>query len=138
MRRETLHLTLLFLGEVPRQRIPDLVDAVDKVHGTPFQLSLKEFSCWRHNRIGYAAPEGLPTGLESLVVMLRRQVSAAGFDFDARAYSPHITLLRNVTSPVERLSVPALTWRVQKFALVESVPGSTGVHYVESKSWSLG
>ncbi|TSA48513.1 MAG: RNA 2',3'-cyclic phosphodiesterase [Nitrosomonadales bacterium] len=138
MRREALHLTLLFLGEVPRQRLPDLLDAANQVHGMGFHLRLEEFSCWPHNRIGYLAPTELPAELGALSAALRQQVAAAGFAFDARAFCPHVTLLRNVASPIMRFPVSPLDWRVREFALVESVPAATGQHYQELKAWPLG
>lgn len=137
MRAETLHLTLLFLGNVPRSQIARAMQAADRVSVPPFTLQLQQFACWNHNRIAYAAPAEPDAGLMQLSSALRYEVEQAGLAFDRRAYSPHVTLLRNIDKCSEMQRLAPLTWPVDQFVLVESVSGAGGARYLRLGSWQL-
>jgi len=137
MRPETLHLTLLFLGDVPRLRLQDLLDAASNVHAVPFQLVLEKFSCWQHNHIAYLAPMGLPGELQALAAALRQAVADAGFSFDRRTFAAHVTLLRNISNMFPSWSVVPVVWDVRQFVLVESVPDGARRRYQILGSWPL-
>ncbi|MDE3245311.1 MAG: RNA 2',3'-cyclic phosphodiesterase [Acidobacteriota bacterium] len=123
MRRETLHMTLVFLGEVERTRLPSLRAAaqVDQVPG--FELCFDTVHLWKHNHIVYAAPDHVPPHLPQLVTALEQALDEHGFKFDRRGYKPHITLLRNIRPPQDELpQVQPARWRIMDFALMQSVP----------------
>lgn len=137
MRAETLHLTLLFLGNVPRSQIAWAMQAANRVSAPPFTLQLQQFACWNHNRIAYAAPAGQDAGLVQLSSKLRDEVEQAGLGFDRRAFAPHVTLLRNIDKCCEMQTLGPLAWQVDQFVLVESVSGEAGVRYQTLGSWQL-
>jgi 2'-5' RNA ligase len=137
MREETIHMTLLFLGETPAERLPDLDQAASRVRTPRFNLVLDRFAGWRHNGIGYAAPSLMPDELASLVSQLHRCVAEAGFSFDRRAFVPHVTLLRKVQAEVAPREIPTLIWPVREFVLVQSVPEAAGVRYEVLSRWPL-
>lgn len=135
MRAETLHLTLLFLGAVPTRRLQVLCNALDGLEASPFLLTLGQFCCWRHNRIGYVTTTGQNAALSRLAQALREAVSMAGFSFEERAFSPHVTLLRHVEHALEPQSVVHIEWPVESIALVESVVTDRGVSYRTLHRW---
>jgi 2'-5' RNA ligase len=137
MRAETLHLTLLFLGNVPRSQIARAMQAAGRVSAPPFTLQLQQFACWKHNRIGYVAPAAQEAGVMQLSSALRNEVEQAGLAFDRRAYTPHVTLLRNIDNCSEMQTLAPLTWPVDRFVLVESVSGAGGARYLTLGSWQL-
>jgi len=137
MREETIHMTLLFLGETPAERLPDLDQAASRVQTPRFNLVLDSFAGWRHNGIGYAAPSLISEELASLVSQLRRCVAEAGFSFDRRAFVPHVTLLRKVQTGMATRPVTPLIWPVREFVLVQSVPEGAGVRYEVLSRWPL-
>jgi len=137
MREETLHMTLLFVGAVARDRLPELMGAAEKVRSTSFNLMLTQFACWKHNRIAYASPAEQIDALTKLVRELRREVKAAGFAFDAHEFKPHVTLLRNVEHLVAPQVLPAVAWPVASFYLVESKLTERGAQYQVLQSWVL-
>ena len=122
MRPDTLHLTLLFLGNVAMQRVETLKLAVEEISGAGFELCLDEVRYWQHNHIVYAAPGVVPQALRQLVKELERLASAHEFQFEQRKYQPHITLLRNVQSCVLP-EVSQLVWSVKEFVMVQSHQG---------------
>lgn len=137
MRADTLHITLLFIGEVEKSRLPALMQAADRVRAAAATIELTQFACWNHNRIGYAAPDVLPPTIAALVDALQREVSASGFAFDARAFKPHVTLLRNVRRGLEAQAFPAMFWPAAEFVLVQSQLSEQGAHYEILQRWAL-
>ena len=139
MRPETLHATLVFIGNVEQSRLEALRLAAQEVGSACFELCFNAVRYWQHNHIVYAAPDVVPPQLIELVSALERSLVKHYFRFDRRAYKPHVTLLRNArwngapmadnlvpTSGQEKLTLPLsgmqpVHWRMQDFALVQSV-----------------
>lgn len=122
MRTDTLHLTLLFMGEVARLDLPRLCGAVDALDIARFSIQLEQMACWRHNRIAYAAPVAEVPALHALAARLREAAESVDISFDTRAFAPHVTLLRSLEQPFEPQTVALPAWRVEQYALVESAP----------------
>ncbi|OGV71289.1 MAG: 2'-5' RNA ligase [Methylophilales bacterium RIFCSPHIGHO2_02_FULL_57_10] len=137
MPAETLHLTLLFLGETPVEHLPELECAASTVHAPVFNFVIERFAGWRHNGIGYAAPAQAPDELFSLVKQLRACVAEAAFSFDQRAFVPHVTLLRKVEQESPMQPIKPLIWTVREFVLVKSVPDVEGRCYETLGRWLL-
>lgn len=137
MREETLHLTLLFLGDVEAHRLPQLQDAASKVQAARFRFLVDAFAAWPQNGIGYAAPSDVPTPLQDLVAALRTQVAEAGFAFDRRAFVPHVTLLRRLPKFPPRSAISPVSWDVQDFVLVESAQVEGRAEYAVLGYWPL-
>lgn len=133
-----IHLTLVFLGNLPRDRLAVLEAIAPKVQGHRFTLKVDRLEYWRHNRILWAGTRDTPEALQALVTRLQDALAGADFKFDRRPYVPHITLLRNARgAPVDN-HLPAVEWPVEDFALVESAPRERGRVYQVLRSWPLG
>jgi 2'-5' RNA ligase len=129
-RAETLHNTLVFLGNVEVFHLETLRLAAQEAGGKAFELPFDEACYWRHNRIVFASPGSTPPQLAQLVRDLERRRAAPGLDFDKRPYQPHVTLLRN--AKWGGTSLPAMArvaWQATDFALVQSVPDEKGASY---------
>ncbi|OIQ83127.1 2'-5'-RNA ligase [mine drainage metagenome] len=137
MRAETLHMTLQFLGQVERARLPQVVAAAAGIALPPFGFMLEQLSFWQHNRIGYAAPAGAVPALDQLARALQKQLTDAGFQPETRGFNPHVTLLRNVGQGLETQAIKPLMWQVNAFVLMESVMTGREVRYQMLHSWPL-
>lgn len=135
MRRDTLHLTLAFLGDVPASSLDDLGRLAARLEGKAFDLILDRSGSWQRNRIVWLAPATLPATLAALVEALGDALAAAGFRVEARPFSPHITLLRNAHAAPSDDVFPPLRWRVGGFALVASERRSEGARYRVVGRW---
>ena len=123
MRGETLHNTLAFIGDVELYGLEVLQLAAQEVSGEGFELCFDEARYWGHNHIVYAAPRHVPPQLLNLADALGRRLDAHRFQFDRRDYKPHVTLLRNAHGSDTPLpALPPVSWQVEDFALVRSVP----------------
>lgn len=128
-RRQTIHLTLVFLGDVDRSKLAELIAAAGRVVGESFALHLDRAECWRHNRIAFLTAEETPPALLSLVRDLELALAGTGFAFDRRPYKAHITLLRHADCAKENPALEPIHWAAREFVLVESVLGAAGASY---------
>lgn len=127
---DTLHATLVFLGDVDGHRLEALRLAAQEVNGRGFRLDLTTAHYWGHNHIVYAAPKESPPPLSELVSGLERSLHRHRFHFEARPYKPHVTLLRRASwSDAALPAVPAVRWQIWDFALVRSLQDEQGAHY---------
>lgn len=130
MRAETLHNTLVFLGDVVEDRLEALQLAAQEVTGESFGLHLDEARYWGHNHIVFAAPSHAPAALARLVAALQWRLHDHRFHFDRRDYQPHITLLRHAQwSDAPLPAMPMVPWQVHSFVLVQSLSDEHGARY---------
>ncbi len=130
MREDTLHTTLVFLGDVAEHRLQARRLAAQEVSCGGFGLVLKSAHYWGHNHIVYAAPETVPPQLAELVEGLERNLRKHHFHFEVRPYKPHVTLLRNALwSDVPLPPMRAVHWQVDDFVLVQSLHDEQGAKY---------
>ena len=128
-RRENLHLTLVFVGNVDAQQMGLLRDIAVQQVVRPFDLALNTGAHFKHNRIVSAQPAATPAALAETVIGLENALREIGVAFDARPYVPHITLLRDARRAPPPAIEPALAWRVEALHLVRAQPGVAGVTY---------
>lgn len=145
-RPDTLHLTLVFIGQVETRRIPELIAMAGTIQATPFDVDFDVAECWRHNRIGCLGASETPEGLLALVMALESGLKTLEIPYDKRPYKPHITLLRKAdcrkvtdTGETEKKN-PALgpiRWPARDFILVKSSLRPDGARYEELGRWPL-
>lgn len=137
MNADTLHMTLLFLGEIERARLPLLRQSAGKVSVPPFGFVLNRLSFWAHNRIAYATPLVEVPALYQLATALQQELRAADFLFENYAFNPHVTLIRQVGHVLESQAIAPITWQVNAFVLVESVMTDHSARYQILQKWPL-
>jgi 2'-5' RNA ligase len=138
MQADTLHATLVFLGDVIPQRMEDLRQAAREVDGAAFELVFDRALYWAHNRIVYAESTEVPQALAQLVSRLEQCLDKYCFKFDRRTFRPHVTLLRHAGACGMPLPLmPSVTWRCRHFVLVQSVRDEAGAHYRELARFPL-
>jgi len=139
MRGETLHNTLVFIGEVERTRLEALQLAAQEVSGERFELCFDSARYWGHNHIVYAAPGHFPPQLTQLVATLEQSLARHRFGFDRRAYQPHVTLLRNARWTDAPLpAMRQVCWQASDFSLLQSVQQNGSVDYRVLARFPLG
>lgn len=95
---ENFHVTLKFLGQVRRDRVPAIEDALNRVASEtpPFSTSLGGFGAFpsvRKPRVIWVGVEASPE-LRCLKQDLEWKLSELGFEVETRAFHPHVTLGR--------------------------------------------
>lgn len=116
-----LHLTLHFLGAVPRDDVPAL-QAVLALPCPAFTLVLDRTEVWRHGIAVLAAAE-VPPPLADLHAALGERLRAFGLRTETRAFRAHVTLARHAMRAVPPAEPPHVRWPVHDVVLVESRGG---------------
>jgi 2'-5' RNA ligase len=129
-----LHLTLLFLGDQPADRLDEIVAAAESLKTSGFRLLLDRFGWFARARVAWLGGCA-PCAGQTLVAQLAASMSGLGLQFDARPWAPHVTLFRQVRSSPTLPQVEPLAWSADRFELVESLPGQP---YVPLASFKLG
>lgn len=117
-----LHLTLLFLGDQPADRVAEITDAARQFRAPGFELLLDRFGWFARARVAWLGGQAPATG-NALVADLTAHMEALDLEFDRRPWAPHITLFRKVAKRPELPEIEPLAWPVSSFVLIESVPG---------------
>ncbi len=139
VKQENLHLTLQFLGGVEESRIDALMAAADRLSATPFEVSLDCFGHWEKPRALWLGPQITPVPLLALQRGLETTLQQqCGVEPEARAYRPHVTLMRKIKQVEFLPQIEPLNWQVGQFTLMESVPTGEGVLYRSLQRWELG
>lgn len=128
--RENLHLTLAFIGEYSDpDKVLDVMEAADL---RPFDLSLKGVGTF--GEVFWAGIADNPP-LAAYVRRLRHGLADAGIPFDKKKFSPHVTLVRDISyNNGEKIPVPDPpkgTMTVSGISLMRSDRGKHGMIYTE-------
>jgi 2'-5' RNA ligase len=115
---ERLHLTLHFLGAVPRQHLPELTDGL-KVPCKQFTLRLDQAQCWPSG-VAVLTPMAAPPVLLALHEALRDRIERLGLRVESRSLRPHVTLARHAANSVAPAQASPVDWPVSGYVLVES------------------
>lgn len=144
---ENYHITLLFLGEQPETRVPEVVQAMERARRgvAPFEIRVRGlgvFPNWnRPNVLWAGADEGTPQ-LTQMAARLEKQLLATPSE---KPFHPHITLARlkmpcrdadgvkkRLFDAVQRL-LPAEfgTYQLRAISLMQSTLTPNGSLYTE-------
>ncbi|MFN0317332.1 MAG: RNA 2',3'-cyclic phosphodiesterase [Burkholderiales bacterium] len=137
-RRESIHMTLVFLGELAADQAKAMHAAGERTRMSGFTLHMAGAGCWAHNRIAWLAPAVTPEPLTQLVKDLRRSERDAGIVIERRPFTPHVSLVRNAQCRPVETKIPIFEWRVQDFVLVRSRREPETSHYEILARWPAG
>jgi 2'-5' RNA ligase len=136
VRTVQLHVTLHFLGNIPRVRVPELVQGLE-VPFNPFELELGHSELW-HGGIAVLAPRVVPAPLLALHAKLGGALERLGLPLEQRAYRPHVTLARRAGPMMPSIEGPPICWQVDGYALMESKVGDRAEYGVVQSYGAAG
>jgi 2'-5' RNA ligase len=136
VRTAQLHVTLHFLGNIPRVRLPELAQGLD-VPLAPFELDFGHFELW-HGGIAVLAPDVVPAPLLALHGALAEALDRLGLPLERRAYRPHVTLARRAGPVLPPIEGPPIRWQVDRYALMESKVGDGSEYGVVQSYYAAG
>lgn len=99
VRPESVHLTLKFLGDIPEERVPEIVAALARVteacvRDTVDVGGLGAFPDARMPRVLWVGLSGQVEGVARLAADVERALVALGFAPEPKPFNPHLTLAR--------------------------------------------
>lgn len=126
-REENFHLTLVFLGEIPPDRVKDIRAAMDECVAPPVRVSITGPGRFRQ-REGDTVWRGAEPAdnLRELYSRLCKALAERGFVTEDRTYTPHVTLARRARlksgCTIEALAarMPPLSEEIRAVTLMHS------------------
>ncbi|MCQ4636196.1 RNA 2',3'-cyclic phosphodiesterase [Anaerovorax odorimutans] len=126
-RRENLHLTLAFLGEVAEDRVYDVKCAMDTIDCSALELRFNRIGSFSRGAeslfwLGALENQQLTEMQKELICQLRQR----GFQPDGKQFRPHVTLARRAVMDsgfqLETVNeeLPEITQRIDRISLVRS------------------
>lgn len=137
VRRESLHLTLAFIGAVSQQQLDLLQQIAAEVVGDAYDLQLDRLGYWHRSRILWAGCSMPPPAHDRLVAALGESLAAAGFQLEMRPHLPHVTLVRQAHCRGQLALDQSVQWHIDGFYLVESSLQPAGALYRVLARWPL-
>ncbi|HEY3432943.1 MAG TPA: RNA 2',3'-cyclic phosphodiesterase [Rhodocyclaceae bacterium] len=137
MDKDSLHITLAFLGHITDSRIEEARMVAGRIRQRAFDLEVDKVDYWPHNHILWAGCSRPPPALLNLAEVLQTQLRTAGFKVEPRQFTPHVTLLRNCPQGTSAPLPQALLWKAREFVMVESRPEAGAARYTQIGRWSL-
>lgn len=136
---ENLHVTILFLGDVPDPLVPCLIEEFAQLRLTNLDISFSDLVGFPQGGAVRAAAMRLSDRAEAWKrahEVVSRGLARYVDQPDSRTYIPHITLARPNVQQVKpnvgalrRVKVSKRTWPVPRVSLFESVLTSSGPEY---------
>jgi 2'-5' RNA ligase len=133
-----LHVTVVFLGAVPEERVADVRAAAKLTLIGKFMLHLDRMEFWRRSNLIALTAANTPSQLLTIVAGLRAGLRERSFELrEHDTFRPHVTLVRDVVRGPAAADVTSVQWPVESFALIESKVGQHGSEYTVLDEWSL-
>jgi RNA 2',3'-cyclic 3'-phosphodiesterase len=138
-----LHVTVIFLGAVPEERLAHVVATAQSLQkltfDVRFMLHLDRMEFWRRSNLICLTAQYAPPQLQSIVERLGTGLRERGFELHEQpTFRPHVTLVRDVTRGPAGAEIAPVAWPIESFALVESQVGQHGSQYSVLEEWRLG
>ena len=131
--RRNWHVTLVFVGAFPEDRVPYLLERAQEIEVEPFRLNFDRLEYWPRPRVASLSAAMVPPELQSLVDSLNGVIQDLGLQPEDRNYRPHITVVRNARSFTTERLTQRVTTEWSSFELMESLSGPGGVSYTPLK-----
>ena len=150
---ETLHITLTFLGEVPRWVVQDIPDALAPAFEAARSLKIKvdsvgAFPGWGKPKVIHLTLGGDINGLNAIRKRAGAGLRDLGFPLDPRPFVPHLTMGRiragadassidRMRSAAQKLTLPDVKAELSEIVLYRSVLAPESPDHFVIESWPL-
>ena len=132
------HVTLVFLGNQPTERLPLLLSMAAGLVMPPCEVVLNQIGSFRRAGVGWFGVSKPPRELCDFQERLVAELERANVAFDRKPWTFHLTLYRDLRTPVFNIDPGAVSWRLDGYSLVESVSIEHGVEYRQLGRWKAG
>jgi RNA 2',3'-cyclic 3'-phosphodiesterase len=127
---ERLHLTLNFIGNVPPERLPQVVPAL-KVDCGRFPFTLDRAEVWP-NSVAVLQPGRTPPEMNELHRQLAGALRKLDLPVESRPFRPHVTLARRARAALAPVREAGVHWEASDgYVLAQSLPGGAGYKILE-------
>jgi 2'-5' RNA ligase len=131
-----LHVTLAFLGEVPAGRVAELLEIGHLLRAPACTLVLDQLGCFERARVAWLGTGQPLQALQEFQASLAERLREAGFRSEARRWQPHLTLYRNLRTPLCKMPVEPVIWQLDSWCLMRSTLHTSGPVYGVVQRWA--
>ncbi|MDR2729586.1 MAG: RNA 2',3'-cyclic phosphodiesterase [Treponema sp.] len=149
--KENFHITLVFLGETPEERLPVIKEVIKQAaskSGKPvpaFELSFSRAGFFKRGarELWWLGADTKNYQLESLHKNLTSELLARNFIFDSKPFTAHITLGREIRGGLwpfetENITVPVKRLSLMQSRHIQAAGKKTTVAYTELFGYDFG
>jgi 2'-5' RNA ligase len=132
MRRENLHLTLAFIGELEAPVARRIAALLSEQSWRPGTWKVDRLGVFDKARVLWAGSDA-DAQLASVASSVRELLDRLDVRYDRRPFVPHVTLLRNlprIAFGTAQAIDPPITWPTHSPALLYSTHAENGTRYV--------
>ena len=143
---ENLHITLKFLGEADRGKLPEIFEALEKslTNDQSFAFNLKDIGCFpnvRQPRVIWAGIERGAENLRALAKKVDNLMAGFGFEKEKRGFSAHLTIgrvkdsrgIESLTGRFDDIDFQTESCIIDEVVFFESILKREGPTYVPHK-----
>jgi 2'-5' RNA ligase len=134
---ESYHLTWIFLGEVPDDKVQAVREVGDAQRIGCFSLRFDRWEYWHAARAVVASTSDRPEALLRLRASLAAELTRRGVAFDDKPLRPHVTVARKLTQAPVLPELSEFSSTLRTFCLVSSVTAPAGSVYTVVDTWAL-
>jgi 2'-5' RNA ligase len=137
LKSSNIHMTLHFIGNSSHEQIECLRRQAKAVAGNAFVVDLDCQGYFSKPKVLWIGCNHAPRALPDLQARLGQQLSSCGFIPERRPFNPHVTIARKLPLAPQQIEFEPISWKVDRFVLVESksIPG--GVQYQVIEEYPL-
>jgi len=131
--RGNWHVTLVYIGPFPEQRVSELMERAAMIRPEAFRLRFDRLTFWQRPRIACLQAMTVPAPLQSVVDQINKVLADFNVELKTETYRPHITAVRNAKTfePIVLARPLELQW--SEFQLVEAISTRGEVQYCPLK-----
>lgn len=151
VRKESLHITLKFLGNQPPQKVDNVIISLLPLgdYCKRFKIAIKNLGSFPNQhrpRVIWLGIEAIPRELFFQThAWIENQLDGIGFEKEQRKFSPHLTLARikfpldlsRLWNFVRENPFPAQSFDVNEIVLMRSILKSSGAEYNQIQKYPL-
>ncbi|RLE45068.1 RNA 2',3'-cyclic phosphodiesterase [Candidatus Woesearchaeota archaeon] len=143
VRRENIHLTVKFLGEVKDELVDELINRLNRIKIKPFKLCIDSLGVFPSERFARVLWAGFDASSE--LIDLRRQIDSELPFGDEKEFKAHATIARikkikdkkGFVEKLRKFEIERLCFEVKCFVLYKSTLTPEGPIYEVVKEFAL-
>ncbi len=132
------HVTLAFLGNQAIDRLPRLLAVAAGLDMPACTVALDCLGSFRRSGVGWLGVSKPPPELLAFQTRLVAALEQAQIALDHRPWQLHLTLYRDLRTPLGKIVFDTVSWHLESFSLVESISIKQGVEYRPLGRWKAG
>ena len=132
------HITLSYLGDVTERQLENILDGFEPIAISPFEVSLQDLIYWPKPAIIGLSIKDEKKHLSLCKKQIEKKLSQLNFfSYDKKKYCPHITLFKNVETPLKNNQFFDTKIEVNQVSLIASLTTRHGIQYQTIAQWPL-